>query len=412
MALRPWTALACAALLVWSAPARAATVDYVDYGGTPHALTPWEGKHLVFLTQRTDLDPSVMQRVLAVYDAGYELYMAATGREPAPNPLRQVHHKNTVAEVDKTCGAGCGQVGSSGIELSHDAFKYLYAAAGRGHVDHLVLYELGRNFWFFQSKLEFNAYVSKKPGGRGSGDAMLHGYPILMSTVFLQELKATAEINGASFDALREEQVAWFAKYAADPRQTFWTLFSDYDASLVTLPSGNRIGTMNFFSMMVFHLAQQHGGTGFVLRFWQAMGRMPDIASAQDALDNFYVAASEAAGQDLRADFARVLKVPVSAGGLARYGAAPAARGVVLDYAQGRFTRRADGKGFRWRETKRDGPAAFEFVEARRDARWFILESVDRPGFQVRLPVAGGPSDSSRDSGATWHAFVETTLVP
>ncbi len=75
----------------------------------------WAGRRVAFLTVRDDLDPAMMAKLCDTFDKVYDFYRQATGREPAKAKLYE--GRVTVAEVEKTCGAGCGHLGSTGIEL-------------------------------------------------------------------------------------------------------------------------------------------------------------------------------------------------------------------------------------------------------------------------------------------------------
>jgi hypothetical protein len=82
-------------------------------------LIPWTGTNVIFLTTKDDLDAGLMARWVSRLDAGWHLYAELTGRKP--NPFRQFGGKVTIAAVpgyDLTCGAGCGYVGATGIELA------------------------------------------------------------------------------------------------------------------------------------------------------------------------------------------------------------------------------------------------------------------------------------------------------
>jgi hypothetical protein len=82
-------------------------------------LIPWTGTNVVFLTTEATLDPALMGIWVSRLDAGWQVYADLTGRVPSPS--RQFEGKVTIAAVpgyDLTCGAGCGFVGATGIELA------------------------------------------------------------------------------------------------------------------------------------------------------------------------------------------------------------------------------------------------------------------------------------------------------
>ena len=140
------------ALLVGPAAARAATqlqpVSYTDFDGHAETLVPWQGEKVVVLTDpRTARDPDVMTRLVGALDRAYGYYADTTGRTPALN--KSLNGRDTVAEVPHTCGAGCGYLGSTGIEVQTYYFESMYReVAQNDRYSQIPFYELGRNFWF------------------------------------------------------------------------------------------------------------------------------------------------------------------------------------------------------------------------------------------------------------------------
>ena len=70
-------------------------------------LVPWEGRHVVLLTTRSDLDRAVMTRFVERLDSGWKLYADMVQSSPAP--FKQLRGKPTIAAVprgDLSCGYG------------------------------------------------------------------------------------------------------------------------------------------------------------------------------------------------------------------------------------------------------------------------------------------------------------------
>ncbi|MDX2035925.1 MAG: hypothetical protein SFX72_04685 [Isosphaeraceae bacterium] len=310
-----WTSV----LLVWSglavAQARPAVqsapaptkVEYSSFNGKRLDLFAWPGKHLVFFTQRSDLDRRVMARIVQAYDKVYAAYLEATSFPPVGGNVWQ--GRLVVAQVPETCGAGCGLLGANGIELAPDIFDGLYRSASRSEgYDHVVLYELGRNFWRYDRRIETNRLIRKTAEDRGSGDAFVNGFPIFMELAIAKHLR----MKVVNIDRLQSAQDWWLRRYIDDSRQTVANTLLDFQASVVDTPVGNRIGSMDFFAAMMMRVASENGGWEFVARFWKEVEARPDFATVQDGLDNIAIAASLAAGRDLTPTFVRVLKWPVS----------------------------------------------------------------------------------------------------
>ena len=117
-------------------------------------LLPWSGSNIVFLTTPGDYDGRLMRQWVKRLDEGWALYADLTGAKPALG--RQLNGHASIAAVpdfDYTCGAGCGYVGSSGIELAM-FYRWNYPALRRNPeaIPHYVFYEMGRNFYTFGNR--------------------------------------------------------------------------------------------------------------------------------------------------------------------------------------------------------------------------------------------------------------------
>ncbi len=117
-------------------------------------MTPWMGEHIAYLTITDAFDHKVMEEFVATLDKGWQTYLDFTGK--APRMHRNVDGKSPIAAVPGnglTCGAGCGYVGSTGIEAN-----YFYTSTYKNlqknpkGVPHLYFYEMGRNFFTFKNR--------------------------------------------------------------------------------------------------------------------------------------------------------------------------------------------------------------------------------------------------------------------
>ena len=280
------------ALLVGPAAARAATqlqpVSYTDFDGHAETLVPWQGEKVVVLTDpRTARDPDVMTRLVGALDRAYGYYADTTGRTPALN--KSLNGRDTVAEVPHTCGAGCGYLGSTGIEVQTDYFESMYReVAQNDRYSQIPFYELGRNFWFWSPQLEF------KPPEQ---DPVITGFAVWMRFRSM----AAAGVNGAPFNGVPfstfASQVAGLAsQYEADPSLTF-------AQTLAQGKSPGAYGGTDFWASLMMQLARRHGGQEFVTQFWHSVAYLPAATSTAGAVANWVKAASYAAGVDLKPVF-------------------------------------------------------------------------------------------------------------
>lgn len=144
-------------------------IEYRSFNGDSYLMHPWVGRNVAVLTPidpvEANADSSVMAELLVVFDAGYDWYAELTSREPARWGQFQVDGRATVAVVSTTCGAGCGYLGFTGIEIMYDWFGsnlrgpfewvngFYDTMLEDEAITSIVFYELGRNFWFYGEQL-------------------------------------------------------------------------------------------------------------------------------------------------------------------------------------------------------------------------------------------------------------------
>jgi hypothetical protein len=137
-----------------------ATIDYAGLAFQPKTwkergmdtqMTVWPGKEIVFLVQPGSYEPELMKKWVGRLDQGWALYRELTGR--SPRLFKQVANQPMIAAVPAggfTCGAGCGYVGSTGIELAmFHSDNYQALKADPDAMPHYVYYEMGRNYYTF-----------------------------------------------------------------------------------------------------------------------------------------------------------------------------------------------------------------------------------------------------------------------
>jgi serralysin len=281
-------------------PLKPAPVDYTTFEGKKVELFAWRGKHMAFLTKREDLDTKLMAELCTTFDKIYVFYHESTGRLPAK--MKELDGLLSVAEVDQTCGAACGYLGATGIELTPGVFVQLYSGFETGGtIDQAPPYEFGRNFWFYSPQLAYKQPVSDR--------SVVTGYAVFMRMVALDAAKAKLgpfrDKSGPEFRKIMESLVDL---YEADKSQT-WENTLKVDAAPKN-PLG--LNGTDLFASFCLRLARDHGGAEFVKRLWHAAGKRPAAATTEDALDNFVIAASIAARKDLGAQFSDTWRWPVS----------------------------------------------------------------------------------------------------
>jgi hypothetical protein len=273
--------------------------------GLSTSFYPWQGKEILFLTTTNSFDPKVMAAFLDRLDAGWRLYTELTGRRP--NLFKQIGGKPVIAAVPDaglTCGYGCGYIGATGIEVGgfydHD---YPLLARDPKAFPHYYFYEMGRNFYTFSDRHSL----------------FITGYAVFMRYVCMDGLKCE-DPDAPTREAI-EKAESLFAASGLDFLQGF-TTFGGLDEKAPRLkhadgrwlqPSDQPV----MYSSAMLKLRKDHGGDGWVKRFFAELVKCPKIKvqNREDALRqsrNWLVAASCAARKDLSPVFVERWKFPLS----------------------------------------------------------------------------------------------------
>ncbi len=281
-------------------PRRPVKTEYRSFEAEQLPRFAWSGRHVAFLTVREDLDSAVMAKLCGTFDKVYEYYRDATGREPAKAKLYE--GRLTVAEVEKTCGAGCGNLGATGIELMPDYFRELYdGVAKQNEYDQALPYEFGRNFWFYSRQLAY-----KEGADAGS---VVTGYAVFMRFPALEAAGARlGPFRSRSGEEFRRELEGLVDRYVADRSLTWENTLRRGAAP----PNPMGLNGTDLFASFCFRLCRDYGGQKFVARLWKEAAKRPEAKSTQDAIDNFVLAASAAAGKDLGPLFGETWRWPLS----------------------------------------------------------------------------------------------------
>ena len=260
------------------ARAQDAGVSYTRFDQRMAPLTPWRGRHVAILTADSDLDPAVMDRLLACIDLAYEFY-ASLGALPQPDRVYQ--GRLTIAEVEETCGAGCGYLGYTGIELQTHTFARLYSGMrDHGWVDQAVIYELGRNFWLYGPQLD-------------KVETFVTGFAILNRFLAIR----AARVRGGPFDDLD------YAVFEEDILDGLWRSYTASDLTwrntlaIGAAPPG-RWGGSDFAAAVLNRIVVESGLYGY-RAFWRALQARPAATDQVSAIRNLVQAAAVGARLDL-----------------------------------------------------------------------------------------------------------------
>ncbi|MBI1369816.1 MAG: hypothetical protein GC162_14315 [Planctomycetes bacterium] len=276
-------------------------VEYTTFQRDKLTLHAWVGEHVAVLTPTADLDAATMTKMVRGLDRVYAFYRTSTGRDPKAIKTKMIDGRTTVAVVAKTCGAGCGNVGATGIEMMPEYFQELYTGLKkRDQWDQVICYEFGRNFWFAGPQLEYQ--------GDDNPRSVQTGYAVFMRFMSMQSAGLDGgPFRGKSFDEFKQTVEGLVDLYEKDASLT-WANTLRVDKAPANPMDLN--GT-DLFAGFCFRLRRMYGDD-FVGKLWQEAAKRPKAKTSQDALDNFVIAASIAAHADLSSLFADRWRWPLS----------------------------------------------------------------------------------------------------
>jgi len=292
-----------------------APVDYAPLAFDPETwkakgqstlLLPWAGSNVVFLTIPGEYDGRLMARWVGALDGGWALYADLTGRKP--EPLKQLAGKPTIAAVpnaDFTCGAGCGFVGASGVELAM-FYDSNYPALKRDSeaIPHYIFYEIGRNFYTF--------------GDRHS--CFTTGFAVFMRYVCMDTLKChdddrpTRKVIDEAEARVKRSDLPFLRTFTnADGLDEKAPRLKDASENPIQ-PSDQPVT----YASAMLRLWRENGGNDWLRRFFRALAECPVAPpntrdGARQQCWNWYLAASLAARRDLSAVFVDDWRMPLSA---------------------------------------------------------------------------------------------------
>ncbi len=285
---------------------------YTSFNGSSLNLFAWEGKYTAVLSRSDALSVVDMARILDATDATYQYYQSATGYTPSPAKL--YHGKLTLADVPATCGAGCGYLGATGIELQNTYFDILTNGVHtNSQFDQVCFYEFGRNFWHLGGQLEYPA--------PDNTSTITTGFAVFMRFMAMDAAAVAGGPYGAwTFADFRARVEAMIDLYLADGTQT-WANTLKVGHAQANNPSG--LGATDLFASFCFRLRRDQGGDAFIHKLWIEAAKRPSATTTQDAVDNFFLAACAAANKNLTTQFETTWRWPLSVSAKAVAGGFP-----------------------------------------------------------------------------------------
>jgi serralysin len=284
-------------------PAAPAPVSYKPFGDAAAVqLRPYVGRNVaLLLNPARATEQTIADRVVSAIDGAWDWYRGFFGR--APVNYRTHAGKSIIAEVEASCGAGCGFIGNTGIEISAPTMSRLLTEAAQDRYNQAVFYELGRNFFFFSDQLHAMA-PSANGGVFVTGFAHVHRFHAMEA----------AGLTGAPWDdKLDFDDFRYFILvelldlYLAD-KSLNWENTLAVDK--VPRNPHSWISAAHLAAAFFHRIRCDHGLAGY-RRFWQLMATAPKATTARDSAARFVQVARAATGEDYR-NLLRDMSLPLT----------------------------------------------------------------------------------------------------
>lgn len=263
--------------------------SYVSFYQDTLDLWAWNGEKTMLLSESKHLDTNVMKLWLRAMDSTYNYYQMCNDRTPHYyTDVTYINGLSTIAEVANTCGAGCAYVSWTGIELQTVYFNKAYDLIRTSNqYDQVVFYEFGRNFYLISDELTYK-----------NDDPVVTGYAIFMRFASMDYIG----VDGASFDSMT------FTQFKNAIRNLLNIYMRNQNLNWHnTLGAGNGVpnnfGASDLFASFCMYLQENYGGHKWVMNVWKQAALRPIAVTTQDAVDNFIIASSIAAEENLSALF-------------------------------------------------------------------------------------------------------------
>jgi serralysin len=269
-----------------------APIAYKPFGDAPLVqLRPYVGRNVaLLLNPARTTERIVTDRVVAAIDRAWDWYRSFFGRSPSNYRIHA--GKATIAEVEASCGAGCGFIGNTGIEIAAPTMTRLLVEASQDRYNQAVFYELGRNFFFCTDALGAMAPFANG-GVLVTGFAHIHRFYSMDAA----GLTGAPWDDNLDFDGFRYfVLVELLDLYLADK-----TLTWENTLAVDKVPKNPHywISAAHLAAAFFHRIRRDHGYVGY-RRFWELMAKAPKANTPRDSATRFVQVARAATGEDYR----------------------------------------------------------------------------------------------------------------
>ena len=281
------------------------SVEYLSFKSKTVERFVWPGKYIAFQTISKDYDPEIMGRIVYTFDKAYESYKEISGYSPSVS--RQYKNLLVITEMasdEVGCGAGCGYLGATGIELQSGLFNRLYNGVKlHDQYEQAPFYELGRNFWNYS---KFRSVLKGDAASAKWFDANTTGFAVFMRFLIVN----INEIPGGPWDS--GKGVAWNDFYSAmknliykQKDESGHNFTNTFEAGLP--PYAGPLSVNDFWASLLFYFAPVGGEKMFAKSLLAYLSNRPPATNTATAVQNFVDAISLTLGKSVDSDFYNTL---------------------------------------------------------------------------------------------------------
>jgi len=273
--------------------------EYISFKNEKFSRTPWVGRNVALLTSSPGLDPDVMARILNALDAAYDTYAEVT--QFTPGIARAYQGKLSIAEMSPEtigCGAACGYLGATGIEIQTPLFMRLYNGVKmHDQFDEPLFYELGRNFW------NYGKYRDVLVGNSGNTkwfDINTTGFAVFMR-YFVTEVNQIpiGPNDGPNKPGLefKNDMLNLMITQRGSSSDNFSSTFfsTKYD--------GYGFGVYGFWSSLVYYFMPSQDRPNYVKKFLLSLKTQSTPSTIGQSVNNVVKSIGDALGRDISKDF-------------------------------------------------------------------------------------------------------------
>ena len=150
------------------------TTSYTSFDNTTSTYRVFEGDRTVLLLPVSETyDSQALQIIWKIVSALDKMKLSfdyITGL--TPGIAKVYNNKPVIAVVSSTCGYGCGYLGYTGIEWSVQMWDQIKQTFNKSlkffnnppYLNSAMPYEFGRNYWFYNRKIEFDGFGTAATG--------------------------------------------------------------------------------------------------------------------------------------------------------------------------------------------------------------------------------------------------------